>query len=419
MTSNFFFLKKTVILKSLGNEKKLNNSNNIIEISFGQMSNFNHKNFFLIIKSFFYFIFYNKNVKIYPEFKFKENLNLKKKLQKFLLKFNIDALSILEKDFVNFFHDNVIYQNAIISFLNKRFNNFKVNYFFSDHVTWLDSFCIAKYSKTKKIKSYLCSHGMIDYNHKYNKFIKSELNSLSKGLCSSYYITSVITQTPTAYKYARNKNENVENIIKAHPFAYNGQRKKKVTVNQKKINILFAGTYKVFLSRPYIYQGSFEFISSIKKIVKIFSSYSNVNLIFNIRKNDEIENLLYRELFGNFKNINFYFNKNIEILMQDCDLLITNFSTLVDEFAYLRKPIIIFNEFMKYECYKKIYKNNNKKKNKLLPIYYYNEKQLKNNIREILVMIRRGFKTSLPLHIWDNTKAIDNQNLLKKINVFK
>ena len=45
--------------------------------------------------------------------------------------------------------------------------------------------------------------------------------------------------------------------------------------------------------------------------------------------------------------------------MQDSSLLITNFSTLIDEFSYLNKPVVILNDFLKYECYKHLYSNQN------------------------------------------------------------
>ena len=47
---------------------------------------------------------------------------------------------------------------------------------------------------------------------------------------------------------------------------------------------------------------------------------------------------------NNSPNSRLLFNSNIEDLMQSNHLLITNFSTLIDEFSYLNKPVIILND---------------------------------------------------------------------------
>ena len=186
----------------------------------------------------------------------------------------------------------------------------------------------------KKKEIILCSHGMMDISD--NKFEKNELISLASGLCSSEYLTTVISQTPSAYEFSKKHLiEKKIRIIKAHPFAYHGLRNKEKN-NTNKTNILFAGTYKVFLSRPYIYQGSFQFFNNIKKLVLIFKNLKDVNLIFNIRTNDEIDNSFYKELSKDIPNIQFIFNGDIEKLMQKSQILISNFSTLIDEFSYLK-----------------------------------------------------------------------------------
>ena len=79
---------------------------------------------------------------------------------------------------------------------------------------------------------------MIDLND--NKIEKNELLSLANGLFFSKYASTVIAQTPMGYEVSNSflKYKNF-NIIKAHPFAYNGQRiAKKNDLND--INILFA-----------------------------------------------------------------------------------------------------------------------------------------------------------------------------------
>jgi len=204
------------------------------------------------------------------------------------------------------------------------------------------------------------------------------------------------------------------NIIKTHPIAYNGFRSKKNS-KKKTVNILFAGTYKVFLSRPYIYQDSFEFYQMIKKLILVFRNLKNVNLVLNIRTNDEIDNFFLKRLVQKDLNINFFFNANIEKLMQESDLLITNFSTLIDEYSYLNKPVIILRDFLRYESYKDLYLG--EIKNELLnPIYYLTYEELHSEIIDILEKIKKDVKVNKPRHIWSIEEAFDNQTLLKIIN---
>ncbi len=158
-------------------------------------------------------------------------------------------------------------------------------------------------------------------------------------------------------------------------------------------------------------------MQTIKKILLIFRNLKNVNIVFNIRTNDEIDNFFLKKLVEKDLNIKMIFNGNIEALMQNSQLLITNFSTLIDEYSYLNKPVIILNDYLKYECYKHFYLHQNEKEF-LKPIYYLNSEELNNEIINILEKIRKHVKISKPKHIWSNEEAMNKQTLLKKINEY-
>ena len=373
------------------------------------------KNYYLIGKNFIQF-FSKKDIKIiYPEIYYKEDINLKKKIENFLTLLDFEAFNIVNGKFINFLCEIILYEKQIQNFLEKRFNNLNLKYLIADFLTWLDTSCVANYFKKKNLPVLLCSHGNIDFSD--DKYAKNELLSLANGLCYSKYASTVIVQTPMAFEISNKLLEHHNyNIIKAHPIAFNGQRSCK-NFDKKKINILFAGTYKVFLSRPYIYQGSFEFMQTIKKILLIFRNLKNVNIVFNIRTNDEIDNFFLKKLVDKDLNIKMIFNGNIEALMQNSQLLITNFSTLIDEYSYLNKPVIILNDYLKYECYKHFYLHQNEKEF-LKPIYYLNSEELNNEIINILEKIRKHVKISKPKHIWSNEEAMNKQTLLKKINEY-
>ena len=101
--------------------------------------------------------------------------------------------------------------------------------------------------------------------------------------------------------------------------------------------------------------------------------------------------------------------------MQDSNLLITNFSTLIDEFSYLNKPVVILNDFLKYECYKHLYLNQ-KEVNGLKSIYYLNSKEFESELPYIIKKIKKNCEISKPKHIWTQKEALNNNNLIDKIN---
>jgi len=410
----FFFLKKKkIIFNFLGNKKKLSSSKKNFEITFGTFSNSYLANIYLLSISFFNFFFTDNIRIIYPEVSYKEDFKLKKDLENFLKLFDFKVTKNINENFISFLYENILYELEIKRFLETRFKNLNLQYLLADHLTWMDPICVARFLNKQKLPVFLSSHGMIDSSEK--KYEKNELLSLANGLCFSKYASTIICQTPTT-KNVSNKflNENVFNIIKAHPIAYNGIRKLIKTKN-KKTKILFAGTYKVFLSRPYIYQDSFEFFLTIKKLVSIFENLKNIDLIFNIRTNDEINNFLFKKLVNKYHNINIVFNSNIEDLMQESDLLITNFSTLIDEYSYLNKPIIILKDYLRYESYKNLYLDQTKSK-LVKPIYYLRIEELDIEIRQILEKIKNNVKLDYPRHIWGSEEAVNNLELLKIIN---
>ena len=325
----------------------------------------------------------------------------------------MDPLKFNNKNLILFLSEISLYQTALMNFLDKRLKNLNLRYLVADFLTWMDPNIIAKFFNKKKLKVFLCSHGNVDSSD--DPLAKAELLSLAKGLNYSEHASDIIAQGPVAYEISKElTNLKKINIIKSHPIAYRGERIQK-KINQKNIKILFAGTYKVFLSRPYIYQGSYQFLDTIKKISKIFKNFNNVEVSFNIRTNDEINNNMYKKLLEDLPKSKIFFNSNIENLMQSNHLLITNFSTLIDEFSYLKKPVIILNDFVSYECYKHMYSQ--KSKNGFLdPIYYLGSEELNDKISDILQKIRGNVRVNKANHIWNKDEVIDSQTILKKIN---
>ncbi len=410
----FSFIKnKNIIFNFLNNKKKVSKNFNDIEVTLGTFTNSKFLNFYLFCKNFFKF-FNNKKIKIiYPDITYENNISVEKQIQEILKFLDIDLFKVENKNLTSFLSEVSLYNIALTNFLKKRFDNLKLKFLVADYLTWMDSNITAKYLYDKSYNVFLCSHGNMDTSD--DIYSNAELLSLGKGLCYSDYATDVIAQSPTAYKISKQLIDIKKiNIIKSHPLAYNGQRSSKLVYN-KNINILFAGTYKVFLSRPYIYQGSYQFIDTIKKLKFIFKNIDNINLTLNIRTNDEIDNKVYKHLFKDLPNSRLLFNSNIERLMQDSNLLITNFSTLIDEFSYLNKPVVILNDFLKYECYKHLYLNQ-KEVNGLKSIYYLNSKEFESELPYIIKKIKKNCEISKPKHIWTQKEALNNNNLIDKIN---
>ena len=121
-----------------------------------------------------------------------------------------------------------------------------------------------------------------------------------------------------------------------------------------------------------------------------------------------------QELSEKNSNVKIVFNDQIETLMQNSHLLITNFSTLIDEYSYLKKPVIILNDFLKYETYKHMYSDQTDKEN-IRSIYYCGSEELSKNLIKIIEKIRNKKITEKPKHIWKENEAIDNKILLNEI----
>jgi len=406
-----YIQNKNIIFNFLGNKKKMSKNHNDIEIAIGTFSDSRLYNLYLILKNFFKF-FNRNNIKIiYTDITYDKNILVEKQIKNLLKLFNNHSSIFENKNLVFFLSEVLLYNVALTNFLEKRFDKLKIKFLISDYLTWMNPNIVAKFLYNKSLNVFLCSHGNMDTSN--DIYSNAELLSLGKGLCYSEYATNIIAQSPTAYKISKMLNNSKKiNIIKSHPLAYNGQRQSKY-ISNKNINILFAGTYKVFLSRPYIYQGSYQFIDTIKKLSSIFKKNSNINLTLNIRTNDEIDNEVYKNLLKDLPNSRLLFNSNIENLMQNSNLLITNFSTLIDEFSYLNKPVVILNDFLKHECYKHFYPKS--EIDGLKSIYYFNIKEFESELPDIIKKIKKNSEILKPKHIWSQNEVLDNHSLINKI----
>ncbi len=160
----FFFLKKKkIIFNFLNNNKKLSNSPNTIEITFGSLSNSTLVNYYLFGYNFLQFFFKKKIKKIFPDINYKIDLNLRDKIEEFINKLKIDLFTDIDKAFFNFICENVQYENELEKFLYKRFDKLHVKYLFADHLTWKDPYCVSKFLYKKKNRGIF----MFSWNDRY------------------------------------------------------------------------------------------------------------------------------------------------------------------------------------------------------------------------------------------------------------
>ena len=190
---------------------------------------------------------------------------------------------------------------------------------------------------------------------------------------------------------------------------YNGYRlNKKVKSKSKTIKILYANTYKVFASRPWIYETSFEFLENLKIVADVAKKLSNVELLIKIRPNDELSLQTIINYIKPNKRIKIFTQGSIDSFMNKSELLITGFSTTIDEFLHLNKPVIVFGNKMRFQPYGKYSKreNNNIKENLLKPIYYSNKKNIEINLKSIIYLIKtnKSKLKEVDKYIWSNNK---------------
>ena len=297
--------------------------------------------------------------------------------------------------------------NSIDFFLSKSINKEKINSLITNYLTWGNISVVGCFFKRNKKQVILASHGITLDNQNYHA--SSELENLNLGLVSSPFATSIIAQSPSSYNCAKKNNSNKCKIIKSYPVMYNGYKlEKRVKSKSKTIKILYANTYKVFASRPWIYETSFEFLENLKIVTDVVKRLNNVELLIKIRPNDELSLQTITDYIKPNKKIKIFTDGNIGTFMQKSELLITGFSTIIDEFLHLNKPVIVFGNKMRFQPYNKYNKreNNDIKENLLKPIYYLNKKNIETNLKLILPLIKKN-KIKLKgveKYIWSNNK---------------
>ncbi len=422
----FYILRKKKIIffseknKNFTKIAKLiySNNNSTISISFSRKYSNSLLSLFFYIFNFLNFFF------MFEKFFFIFSPHLKKKsmnsylIQKNILKLKIPIISnnleILNSFFLNIF----AYLKALDEFLNHNKLLKKSRLLIADYLTWNDNSVLGNFFKKNYKEVILASHGITPYSKEL--YSRLELNNLCNGLITSPFATTILAQSPTAYRLAVTKNFYKSEIIKSHPISYNGLRKSFTNSNKIKIQtILYANTYKVFASRPWIYETSFEYLENLRKLCDAIKNLKNTQLLIKIRLNDELSIQTIKEYIVPNDKIIFFTEGNIDEFCQKADLLITGFSTVIDEFMYLNKPVVIFGDKRKYQPYKL----NNKideviNKNILKPIYYLDNKNLTFNLKTILNLVRKKKinENKNKNFLWKKDEALFFKKFIKMIN---
>jgi hypothetical protein len=404
---SFFFINEYNIFFKNIIQKILIKKKNSIFLYFEPIFNNKFHSLFFLIKNFIKLIFKidNKIIVLSPhlrksDLKTKEIIRLLKKLNLKLIDGNLILLS-------NFFSNIFSYLNSINFFLYENINKEKIDSVITNYLTWGNISVVGNFFKKNKKKVILASHGITLDNQNYHASL--ELENLNAGLVSSPFATNILAQSPSSYNCAKKNNLNKCKIIKSYPLMYNGYRlNKKVKSKSKTIKILYANTYKVFASRPWIYETSFEFLENLKIVADVEKKLSNVELLIKIRPNDELSLQTIINYIKPNKRIKIFTQGSIDSFMNKSELLITGFSTTIDEFLHLNKPVIVFGNKMRFQPYGKYSKreNNNIKENLLKPIYYSNKKNIEINLKSIIYLIKtnKSKLKEVDKYIWSNNK---------------
>ena len=149
---------------------------------------------------------------------------------------------------------------------------------------------------------------------------------------------------------------------------------------------------------------------------------NKINLYFNIHHLLSKYINKFKKKYENNKNINFIEDNQISDCLSKIDLVITDFSSIIFDIIYRRKPYIIFVPDANDPLIKKIYKKNyynliKNIKNLEFENKYY---QLNDTINKIIFYIQNNFNLEPKLEkFYDSFKFKEDDSINKFINYLK
>jgi len=264
--------------------------------------------------------------------------------------------------------------------------------------------------KKKRIPVYLASHG--SHPEPQETFAETELNDNLQGLLISDFATNLVIQSKSAKNVLKNKKIRSEQIDSL-PIMW-GRSYTKKNRKESKFTILHAGTPKPLGTRPYIYETSFEYYNSIKKIINFISKFDDIKLIIRFRPAAEFSEKSFLKLIKPKKNIHIRFGGNFYDDLENSDLLISFASTTIEETLYEHKPVGLYGSNKKFRHLKgSISVPTSSKRHAVYHLTDENFTQMITEIKKLHYNTPLIYK-ELQNYIWDNSYP-DISKFVKRI----
>ena len=262
----------------------------------------------------------------------------------------------------------------------KLINLLKPSKLLAHHARWSENLITINNSKKLKIPVYLISHGSHCIND--DPFINKEIFIHLNDMLISPLADKLIIQSAIAYKTVNFFNKS-DNIIKSKPIMWGYKKFINKKLNPNIFTILHASTTKNLLSRPFMYETSFEYLKGLKQLSDVVKKINNCKLIIKFRSTNEINGSTIHKWIGSNKNIVVKEGGDFIEDLNNSDLLVSYSSTTIEEALNLRKPVLLYggNDYYSHLSKKIIdFKNNSN----LREAIYFSPKNLNNTIMDLM-----------------------------------
>ena len=251
----------------------------------------------------------------------------------------------------------------------------------------------------KNIKSFCIPHGTLaEHFNKYDKIYKNTIAEAVSSAQSKYFaVQSKITEkflkkNKKNYKFKKIKTGNLI-------FSENSNKKMK-----NRNTILFAVTVKAFQSIQYVgVEMYYEFIENLN-FLNSFSKESDYKILVKLHPGAQKNIADLKKMYPHLV----FTCKKIDNVLEEVFLTISFSSTVIEDSLYSNRPVILFDQWKRYQhC--KSEKNLNKKN---AAIYYVSDKK---DLIKCIKTIQNSQKTNFKDYIYS---GVTKNNILNLKNFF-
>ena len=205
------------------------------------------------------------------------------------------------------------------------------------------------------IPIYLISHGSHSIND--NDIINKEILIHLSDMLISPHADKLIIQSPITNHCLKYFDLNFT-TFKSKPIMWGFKNFQNKIKNKKTFTILHASTTKVFSTRPFMYETSYEYINGLKKLCEVIEKIKNTKLIIRFRPTEEIDLHTVTNELSNYKNISIVTGGDFIEDLNNSDLLVSYSSTTIEEALNLRKPVLLYGGSNDYTHISKKFQDN-------------------------------------------------------------